>query len=561
MSLADPTAPRPAGYLVPDPHRVRRVADALLDSAFEPIVDMVVLTDGDAYEARTVDGRVRFRREPVPAGREAGDGEAGDREAGDREAGDRETGDREAGGGSPGDGVVWRFVDVEIEGRNPLGDTATDRFPTLDHELANRWPTRSDQAYPHAHEQVSQLFDHPAAPDLVCLHTAAHNWEDQGGERGEHGSLGTVQVRAPFILAGPGVRQGGLLPRSGRLVDVAPTVLALLGADPVAGGGIGPTGAPRPGALLARQDGRVLTELLDPTDRPDHVIGILWDGTNANVLHHMIAAGEAPNVARLLAMGTGLGHGALASLPSVTLANHTTILTGAHPGHHGVLHNAWFDRVAGEQVVTNSPATWPWAMRTLSPGVETLHVALHRAFPGCRTVSVNEPCDTGADASTFEVLRTGGDLVVPPKAEDLPFATERFVRPEKSYEVSSRIDHTGMVQALDVWDGARDGRSPDGAPLPLFTFVNFTLTDAAFHAGGPYSEIARASVHDSDARLGRILDAVERSGAFDRTAFFLVADHGMEDSNPEVTGDWAPALAESGVPCRDEAYGFVYVDV
>ena len=228
----------------------------------------------------------------------------------------------------------------------------------------------------------------------------------------------------------------------------------------------------------------------------------------------MVAAGEVPNVARLLAMGTGLAHGALASLPSVTLANHTTILTGAHPGHHGILHNAWYDRTKGEQIVTNSPLTWPWAMQTLSPEVETIHQAVHRAFPGARTVSVNEPCDTGADQSTFEVLRTGGDLVRPPKAEDLPFATERFVRPEKSYQVSSRIDHTGMVQALDVWDGARDGRSPDGAPLPLFTFVNFTLTDAAFHAGGPYSDIARASVHDSDARLGQILDAVERSGAW-----------------------------------------------
>ena len=58
-----------------------------------------------------------------------------------------------------------------------------------------------------------------------------------------------------------------------------------------------------------------------------------------------------------------MGHGAMASLPSVTLANHTTILTGAHPGHHGVLHNAWFDRSTGEQIITNSPATWPWAMR------------------------------------------------------------------------------------------------------------------------------------------------------------------------------------------------------
>ena len=525
-------APRPAAYQAPDPDRVRRVADALLDTALEPIVDMVATTDDEGYEVRAVDGRVRFRREAAPTP-----------------------------GGDGAGGHGWRFVDLVVEGRNPLGDTATDRFAPLADELAHRWPDRTQQSYPHAHEQIAQVFDHPAAPDLVCLHTPAHNWEDQGGERGEHGSLGVVQVRAPFVLAGAGVRQQGLVPRSGRLVDVAPTVLALLGAEP-APGGTGPTGDVRSDTVLARQDGRVLSELLDTSAAgPDHVIGFLWDGTNANVLYDAVAAGEAPNVARLLAMGTGLGHGAMASLPSVTLANHTTILTGAHPGHHGILHNAWYDRASGRQVVTNSPATWPWSMQTLSPQVETIHQAVHRAFPGTRTVSVNEPCDVGADYSTFEVLRTGGDLARPPRAEDLPFATERFVRPEKSYQVSSRIDHTGMVQALDVWDGAADGRSPDGAPLPRFMFVNFTLTDAAFHHSGPYADIARASIHDSDARLGRILDAVERSGAWDRTAFFLVADHGMEDSNPGVTGDWAPALAATGIPCRDEAYGFVYVDV
>jgi hypothetical protein len=495
----------------PDRDRVERVAAALLDPALEPIVDLVATAGDDGYDVRAVDGRLRFRREPAN-----GDGGDDDGQGGDR----------------------WRYVETAVEGRNPLGDTATDRFAPLADELAHRWPSRTEQSYPHAHEHIAQVFDHPAAPDVVCLHTAAHNWEDQGGERGEHGSLGIVQVRAPFILSGAGVRRAGLIPRAGRLVDVAPTVLALLGA----------------GTTLGRQDGRVLDELLDPDQPPpDHVVGFLWDGTNANVLYDMIADREAPHLARLLEAGTGLGHGAMASLPSVTLANHTTIQTGVHPGHHGILHNAWYDRERGEQVVTNSPATWPWSMQTLAPDVETLHQAVHRAFPGCRTASINEPCDVGADYSTFEVLRTGGTLDHPPRAEDLPFATERFVRPEKSYEVSSRIDHTGMTQALDVWEG--------GGELPRYCFISFTLTDAAFHHSGPYAEIARASIHDSDARLGRILDAIERSGAAERTAYFLVADHGMEDSNPEVTGDWAPALAATGIPCRDEAYGFIYVDV
>ena len=68
-----------------------------------------------------------------------------------------------------------------------------------------------------------------------------------------------------------------------------------------------------------------------------------------------------------------------------------------------------------------------------------------------------------------------------------------------------------------IWSGAATGAGRWQSPT--FTWVNFTLTDAAFHEGGPYSEIAAASVRDTDARIGRILDAVERSGAWDDTAF------------------------------------------
>ena len=69
-------------------------------------------------------------------------------------------------------------------------------------------------------------------------------------------------------------------------------------------------------------------------------------------------------------------------------------------------------------------------------------------------------------------------------------------------------------------------------------WVNFTLTDSAMHEGGPHSEIAAASIRDSDARLGEVLAAVEQAGMFDDTAFVLVADHGMEENDPTVQGDW-----------------------
>ncbi len=515
MATTEPTA-RPGT----DEHRasVDQAQAALLDPTLDGVVEMVLRqVDPDTYEATAVDGRVRVRRRDHDHG--------------------------------------WQFDELEVDGRNPLGDQSTDRFSPLADERGTPFPTREQNAYPNAYEQLGQLFDHPAAPDLVAVHTAGHNWEDHGGHRGEHGSLDVVQARAPFVLAGAGVRALGMVAESCRLVDIAPTVMALMGAEPHEGTAL--NGGRRADARLARQDGDVLDHLLDSTDRPEHVVGFLLDGTNANVLYDMVARGEAPNVARLMAMGTTLGHGAMSSLPTVTLPNHTTILTGAYPGHHGILHNAWWDRDRKEQLVTNSPATWVTSMETLAPGVETLYQATKRAFPGAVTFSINEPCDTGADYSIFDLMRRGEPLDRPPPADELPHASQMFVRPVKEYRWSSLIDHTAVDQFVGLWSGHYRGAE---WPLPKFTWVNFSLTDAAFHEGGPYSDIAEASVRDTDARVGEVLAAVERAGVFDRTAFFVVADHGMEETDPSCTGNWADALTSCGVDHRDEAYGFVYVN-
>jgi hypothetical protein len=195
-------------------------------------------------------------------------------------------------------------------------------------------------------------------------------------------------------------------------------------------------------------------------------------------------------------------------------------------------------------------------MQWLSPSVETVHDAVHRAWPGSTSVSINEPCDSGADYSIFGLMRSGEQIDRPPRPEELPDATERFVRPSKDYRWSSLIDHTAVDQFRGLWSGEYRGRS---WPIPKFTWVNFTLTDAAFHEGGPYSEIAAASVRDTDARIGHILEAVERAGVWADTAFMIVADHGMELADPAVTGDWDAALVEAGVAVRDEGYGFLYL--
>ena len=493
-----------------------KALEVLLGAPLEPIVDLVAWSAvSHEYHVASAQGHVRFHRHQ----------------------------DGTTGSGHP----RWAYDAETISGRDPIGRQDPAHFGTLEAERSVPYPTRSDNSYPHAFDHLAQIFDHPFAPDLVVLHTAAHYWGDQGGHLGEHGSLDVVQARAPFIAAGAGIRALGVVDDSCRLIDVAPTILELLGCSSP------PTAVP--GARLVQQDGVILEGLVsEPGAR--HVVAMLLDGTNPNVLYDLAGRGEVPNIARLMDLGCTYRYGAVASLPTVTLANHTGILTGSHPGHHGILHNAWIDRRTGDQVVTNSPSTWSTAMRHLSPSVETLHQAVHRALPGAMSISINEPCDTGADYSIFEQIRLGEPVDLPPPAEELPEAKERFVRPSKDYRWSSRVDHTAVEQFCGIWKGEYRGRL---WPLPAFTWVNFTLTDAAFHEGGPYSEIAAASLRDTDARIGRLLEAVERSGAWDDTAFLLVADHGMELANPEVTGDWDLALEEAGVGVRDEGYGFLYL--
>lgn len=492
----------------------RRAIDVLTGAALDPIVDFVAWQDAPGVlGVASHDGEVRAARHAATPSLT----------------------------GTP----TWLYgVDV-VAGRNPIERQDASYLVGLDAERARQHPTREDNSYPYGYDHLAQVFDHVDAPDLVVVHSAAHYWGDQGGHLGEHGSPGVTQARAPFIASGAGVAASGFVPRGCRLVDVAPCVLELLAGDR------------QPWhEWLKGTDGVLPEGVVSTPGAARHVVAFLLDGTNPNVLYDLVRRGEAPNLARLVDTGTAFEHGAIASVPTVTLANHTAILTGRHPGHHGILHNAWVHRATGAQVVTNSPTTWVTATGWLAPGVETVHHAVKRALPRTTTISINEPCDAGADHSVFDLVRHGEALDRAPGPDDLPDATSRFVRPVKDYRWASRADHTAVEQFRGIWSGEYRGRRWD---RPAFSWVNFALTDAAFHEGGPYSEIAAAAVADTDARIGRVLEAVERAGAWDDTSFLVVADHGMQLADPAVTGDWDVALRDAGVMARDEGYGFVYL--
>ena len=411
---------------------------------------------------------------------------------------------------------------------------AADGVTTL---LAGRDPIADqdpfgDASYPFAVPRLHSLFLDPRAPDLCVVHTGTHCWTERGGHLGEHGSLNGLQSRAPLVLSGAGVSERGVLDRVARTVDVAATLAHLTGGT------------------YDDMDGRPV-DLVAPGAA--HVVGLLWDGAPSADVLALAADGTLPNVARLLARGCALRGGAIAEFPSVTLVNHTCALTGVGPGRHGIVNNAFYDRIAGEQVVTNSSASWHRAAEWLRPGVRTV---FERLPSGVRSACVNEPIDRGATYSTFALVRDTGRAGTGtlddwlPSPEGDPHASQEHVAASSDYRWATQVDAIGLDQVLGLWR--------EDVP-PALTWWNTTLTDSGHHAGGPRSAIALASLVDADRRLGVWLDLVEERGLLDDVTVLLTADHGMEGADPACTGDWDEALTAAGVPFRDEAYGFVYL--
>ena len=94
--------------------------------------------------------------------------------------------------------------------------------------------------------------------------------------------------------------------------------------------------------------------------------------------------------------------------------------------------------------------------------------------------------------------------------------------------------------------------------MPHLTWWANVVTDAGRTGGAPRADLARASLRQSDARLGAFLDHLDALGVTDRVTFVVTADHGFEGSDPQVRGSWTPALDALGISYRDEGPGLVY---
>jgi len=202
------------------------------------------------------------------------------------------------------------------------------------------------------------------------------------------------------------------------------------------------------------------------------------------------------------------------------------------------------------QVVTPQGSIWE-TERYLADEVETLYEAIHRnsgkwdpsTGKGVITASLNEPCGRGATHATLERRL----LVDPERMREVAKENRGDTNPrwkeeglEQVYRYSG-TDIQGVVQSLMLFD------SDTPHQPPVFTFHEFSLTDAVGHEYGPHHEALRDALVETDKRIGKILSLLDRRGLFESTLFVISADHGMAPTDIGLAADPAQAVIEAGL--------------
>jgi hypothetical protein len=482
----------------------RAILALLEDAPVRDHVDLVITARGGAYEVWSRRGMLRFRR--------------------------------------VADGAGMRFETLERLGEDPLANTDPSLLASLEDEqraagaapLERAFLQPEQLSHPFAHERIAALFDSPNAPDLVVSPRAFAF----GIQPGQHGALDVVQCRAPLAFSGPGVRPGRMH-GGARHVDVAPTLARLMGFPEIDGRDA--LGRPAR-TYLARQDGRVLDEILDPArGRPERVYLLLLDGVSHTELWHRLAhePRALPHLRRILDRAASFAWGSIVNFPSITWPSHSTLVTGAWCGHHDVVNPAWYVRetrqIANPQGLTFQTESY------LGAGVETLYEAFSRVS-GAFTAAINAPQGRGATHASLE-RRVVGDRsrLRALTAEAVKAISPRWAKDALGHVHEQAVaDARGMAQVALLFD------DPERTP-PVFTFHEFALTDAAGHDYGPHSEGLREALDETDARIGVLLEILERRGLLAGTLFVVTSDHGMAQQDVSLAANPARWIERSGM--------------
>lgn len=272
----------------------------------------------------------------------------------------------------------------------------------------------------------------------------------------------------------------------------------------------------------------VLTSLAAQMNGPaKYVVLVCIDGFRPDF--YMEERWPTPNL-KWLAKNGIRAKGVRPVVPSVTLPDHITMITGALPAKHGILHNQPFDPKgwsAGSYSDASQikvPTLWD-AVKKAGGTVATI------AWP----VSGNAPADFNfGSRRNLESIRPEGFLAELEQnviGKVMPYNTE-----PKSGDFN---DYRNDLRLADIGAYLIQKHKPN-----LMT-IHFVSTDHFQHEQGREGDKVNKAIAVADVCVGQLIEATKAAGTFEETAFVIVGDHGFEDRHTQLA--WNSLLIKEGL--------------
>jgi predicted AlkP superfamily pyrophosphatase or phosphodiesterase len=239
-----------------------------------------------------------------------------------------------------------------------------------------------------------------------------------------------------------------------------------------------------------------------------HVVVISLDGFAGWALDdpHL----PVPTLRRLAAEGAS-AKGMRPVDPTVTWANHTSMVTGVTPKAHGVIFNGLLVREPGVP-----PRVEPWRDKADMVKAPTLYDAAHAR--GLTTAQVDWVAILNAPTITWEFPE----------------------RPDPKGRVARELVQAGLLSQEDleafatrnilfrdhIWTTAAAHILRQHQPnLLLFHLLNL---DSTQHRYGPRTPAAMTAMAHLDSQVATIIRTLDETGLRARTTVFVVSDHGFK---------------------------------
>ena len=348
-----------------------------------------------------------------------------------------------------------------------------------------------------------------------------------GSDAFMHGSPWAYDARVPLILHGPGHVRAGTFGTAARHQDIAPTILAALGAA-------------RPKTMT----GTPLAEALVPGAAPPRAVLLLvLDSFRVDYLDRF----KLPNLARLAAEGASFGHARVDYLPTATAVAHTTIATGTDPGVHGIVVNNLFDRASGKSVDAFADGT---AANVMAPGLADAwmdktagraivatqggYVYAATALAGhgaCRprgkpVYAAAYDRATGKWTTGSDCYRLHPSLAARTSEPLWEAASGKWLGHDVTGPEAIRKTALFANYEADALTAVVDAEPIGADAVTDLLLVNFKTPDFVAHPYGPDSPEMAETLAATDAAVGRMVAAVQAKAGGDALVV-ITADHGM----------------------------------